>query len=203
MNSGKPDFPSLKPTELFDKRRQRDGARLKAYNQILEQIYGRIRSSSRQGADPWITFTVPPFILGLPRIDLEDCIVYIVYMLRQQGYEVRYTYPNLLYISWKHHEKEYILKTSPIMTTMLAAKPAVTVSSKPQNELRKAGATQVRFAETVMQHQFDSGVGAGGGGGRAPPRSANDYAPPRSFLNAIEQPISEPRKDALKDFMNF
>ena len=207
MNSGstKPEFPILKPNELFEKRRQRDGARLKAYNQILEQIYTRIRSASRQGADPWIVFTVPPFILGLPRIDLEDCIVYIVYMLRQQSYEVRYTYPNLLYISWKHHEKDYILKTSPIMTTMLAAKPPTTVSSKPLSELRKGGATQVRFAETVVQHQFDSGSGngSGNGSGRAPPRNVNDYAPPRSFLNAIEQPIAEPRKDALKDFMNF
>lgn len=191
--SGKPDYPMLKPTELFEKRRQRDGARLKSYNQILEQIHGRIRSSSRQGADPWIVFTVPPFIIGLPRLDLEDCIVYIVYMLRQQTYEVRYTYPNLLYISWKHHEKDYILKTSPIMTTMLAAKPA---SSKPLAELRKGGASQVKFQETVVQHSFP-------GGGKAPPRSVHDYVPPRTFLNSIEQPMAEPRRDALKDFINF
>jgi hypothetical protein len=91
-------------------------------------------------------------------------------MLRQQTYEVRYTYPNLLYISWKHHEKDYILKTSPIMTTMLAAKPA---SSKPLNELRKGGASQVKFQETVVQHSFP--------GGRAPPRSVQDYVPPRTF----------------------
>lgn len=186
----KPDFPQLKPSDLFEKRRQRDGAKLKSYNTILEQIYTRIRSSSRQGGDPWIIFTVPPFIIGLPRLDLEDCIVYIVYLLRQQSYEVRYTYPNLLYISWKHHEKDYILKTSPIMTTMLAAKPA---SSKPLNELRKAGASQVRFAEAIVQ----------GGAGRAPPRNVADYAPPRSFLNSIEQPMAEPRKDVLKDFLNF
>jgi hypothetical protein len=186
----KPDFPQLKPSDLFEKRRQRDGAKLKSYNTILEQIYTRIRSSSRQGGDPWIIFTVPPFIIGLPRLDLEDCIVYIVYLLRQQSYEVRYTYPNLLYISWKHHEKDYILKTSPIMTTMLAAKPA---SSKPLNELRKGGTSQVRFAETIVQ----------GGAGRAPPRNVADYAPPRSFLNSIEQPMAEPRKDVLKDFLNF
>jgi hypothetical protein len=198
MNGGsaKPEFPQLKPSELFEKRRQRDGARLKSYNTILEQIYTRVRSASRQGANPWIVFTVPPFIIGLPRLDLEDCIVYIVYMLRQQSYEVRYTYPNLLYISWKHHEKDYILRTSPIMTTMLSAKPPQ--SSKPLNELRKGGATQVRFAETVVNHTFGQQ-----GAGRAPPRNVTDYAPPRSFLNAIEQPTAEPRKDVLKDFLNF
>jgi len=194
-NGSKPDFPQLKPSDLFDKRRQRDAAKLRSYNTILEQIYTRIRTISKQGGDPWTIYTVPPFIIGLPKLDLEDCIVYLVYMLRQQSYEVRYTYPNLLYISWKHHEREYILKTSPIMTTMLAAKPQ---SSKPLNELRKGGATQVRFAETVTgQTTFSPN------NGRAPPRSIAEYTPPRSFLNSIEQPTAEPRKDVLKDFLNF
>jgi len=40
----KPDFPQLKPSDLFEKRRQRDGAKLKSYNMILDQIYTRIRS---------------------------------------------------------------------------------------------------------------------------------------------------------------
>ena len=93
------EIPMLKPTDLFDKRRQRDGAKLKSYNKILEHIYGRIKTSSRDGGDPWITFVVPPFILGLPKLDLQDCIVYLVYILRNQEYEVRYTYPNLLYNS--------------------------------------------------------------------------------------------------------
>jgi hypothetical protein len=67
----------------------------------------------------YIMYTVPPFVLGLPRIDMEDCIVYLVYMLRQHGYEVRFTYPNLLYISWKHHEKDYLLNQNPIVQAML------------------------------------------------------------------------------------
>jgi hypothetical protein len=200
MNGPKPDVPTLKPTELFDKRRQRDNSRLKAYNKVLEQIYTRIKTNSRMGADPWIIYTVPPFILGLPRLDMEDCIVYLVYVLRQQGYEVRYTYPNLLYISWKHHEKDYILKTSPIMQAMTAA----TVSSKPKNELRGQSQARVRFAESVISQggtaaQFQ----ANNGRGRAPPKSVTEYQPPTSFLDALERPVAEPRKDALADFTMF
>lgn len=197
MNGPKPDVPTLKPNELFEKRKQRDGARLKAYNKILEQIYGRIRSNSRMGADPWIIYTVPPFILGLPRIDMEDCIVYVVYVLRQQQYEVRYTYPNLLYVSWKHHERDYLLKNSPIMQAM----SATTVSTKPKNEVRGQGQSRVRF-----QDQMHGGAGGGGGAspqGRAPPRSTTEYTPPTSFLDALERPMAEPRKDALADFSMF
>jgi hypothetical protein len=201
----KVDAPQLKPAELFDRRRERDQAKLKSYNKILEQIYGRIKTSSREGADPWIIYTIPPFIIGLPRIELEDCVVYIVYMLRAQGYEVRYTYPNLLYISWKHHEKDYILKGSPIMQTMLAAQ-----STKPKNELRGQGHSQsrVRFADQVQQPvssrpqvQAQPQVQTLG---RAPPKSVTDYQPPVSFLDVLEKgPVAEPRKSALDDFMNF
>lgn len=199
MNGPKPDVPTLKPTELFDKRRQRDNSRLKAYNKVLEQIYTRIRSNSRMGADPWIIYTVPPFILGLPRIDMEDCIVYLVYVLRQQAYEVRYTYPNLLYISWKHHERDYILKTSPIMQAMTAA--TATASTKPKNELRGQSQARVRFADQITGQA--AAFSSTNGRGRAPPKSVTEYQPPTSFLDALEKPVAEPRKDALADFTMF
>jgi hypothetical protein len=206
FGGAKPDAPpQLKPSDLFEKRRQRDGAKLKSYNKILEQIYLRIKASSREGGEPWIIYTVPQVIIGNPLISLEDCIVYLVYILRQQGYDVRYTYPNLLYISWKHHEKDYIVKGSPIMQTMLAAAQ----STKPKTELRAQSGARVKFADQVMAAPFGGGGGAGGPPrpqtvGRAPPRSVNQYQPPASFLNVLETgPVAEPRKSALDDFMNF
>jgi hypothetical protein len=203
MNSGKPDVPQLRPSELFEKRKQRDGAKLKSYNKILEQIYARVRTASREGADPWILYTLPPFIIGEMLFDLQDLVVYLVYMLRAQQYEVRYTYPNLLYISWKHHEADYILKGSPIMQSMLA-----TQSTKPKQELRGQSQSRVRFAETVHSspaqfgrpptHTVSQTIG------RAPPRSVTEYQPPNSFLDSLEKGApAEPRKSALDDFLNF
>jgi hypothetical protein len=112
----------------------------------------------------------------------------------------------LLYISWKHHEKDYILKGSPIMTAMLA-----TQNTKPKAELRGQGQGQarVRFADevqstpkkqqpTVPQQPRHPTVG------RAPPKSVTSYEPPNSFLDALEKgPVAEPRKDSLADFMMF
>jgi hypothetical protein len=209
MSGPRIEVPQLRPNELFEKRKQRDGAKLRSYNKILEQIYTRIRTSSREGADPWIIFTIPPFIIGLPKLDLEDCVVYLVYMLRQQAYEVRYTYPNLLYISWKHHEREYILNGSPIMQSMLA-----TQSTKPKGELRGQGQGQsrVRFADQIQGSDSAPKSPAGGGPGisrpqmigKAPPRSTTQYQPPSSFLDVLEKgPVLEPRKSALDDFLQM
>lgn len=112
--------PQLAPSQLYDKRRSKDAARLRAYNKILEQIYNRIRVISQlPSSQCYLLYTVPPFILGLPKLDLEDCVVYLIYQLRHTGYEVRYTPPNMLYISWVHYEKTYLVEQSPIMTAML------------------------------------------------------------------------------------
>jgi hypothetical protein len=205
FNGPKIEVPTLRPTDLFEKRKERDGAKLKSYNKILEQIYTRIKTASREGGDPWIIYTIPPFIIGLPTLDLEDCVVYLVYMLRAQSYEVRYTYPNLLYISWKHHEREYILKGSPIMSAMLA-----TQNTKPKSELRGQSQARVRFqdqaqpssqrmsnTQSPIQQQAQTA-------GRAPPKSTTSYQPPTSFLDVLEKgPVAEPRKSALDDFLTF
>ena len=112
--------PQLNPADLYDKRKSKDASRLKAYNKILEQIYNRVRVISKLPNSPcYLLYTVPPFILGLPKIDLEDCVIYLIYQLRHAGYDVRYTPPNMIYLSWVHHEKSYLVEQSPIMQAML------------------------------------------------------------------------------------
>jgi hypothetical protein len=192
-----PNAPVLKPQELFAKRKTRDSSRLKAYNQILEQIHARILTQSRTGTDAFLLYTVPPFILGLPRLDLQDCIIYIVYQLRQQAYEVRYTYPNLLFISWHHHEKEYLQKQSPLIQAMM---PPAQVEKKEQM-------SRVRFADEI---RGPSGIQPKSQAvlpsvRLSPPKSVADYKPPVSFLDALERPVNpQPtKKDVLNDLWNF
>jgi hypothetical protein len=122
MDSG--NTPNLRPEDLYGRRFTRDSARLKAYNQILGQIHHRIRAVSTLPNNPPtnVLYTIPGFILGLPKIDLEDCVVYLVYQLRTQGFEVKYTYPNLLNISWSHFERNYLVEQSPILKAMIDAK---------------------------------------------------------------------------------
>lgn len=208
MSWQKEQTPLLKPADLFDKRKQRDSARLKAYNTILEQIYGRIKKTSRMTTETYITFTIPPFIMGLPRIDLEDCVVYIVYMLRQQNYEVRYTYPNLLYISWKQHEKEYILKGSPIMQAMLPVAPKDVkqqvngIVSQGRSAVASQGimtsATRseprVRFQDPILEQMSAP---------RAVARNPLDYKPPASFVQSMERPTAQPRSSVMNDLAFF
>jgi len=203
------DVPVLRPNDLFIERASRDKARLRAYNQLLEQIYNRIKTTARIPGNTWIVYTVPPFVFGLPKIDLEDCVVYLVFQLRQAKYEVRYTYPNLLFISWKHHERNYILEESPIMKAMLPpeTKPA-SVSAKGAGGKRGlGGGTAVRFIEQQQEQQQQQQRQLSiAGPPSAPTRSAGEYAPPNSFLNAMSGGLGEnpSRKEkVLNDLFQF
>jgi hypothetical protein len=198
------DTPQLNPTDLYDKRKSKDASRLKAYNKILEQIYNRIRVSSKlPNSQCYLLYTVPPFILGLPKIDIEDCVIYLIYQLRHAKYEVRYTPPNMLYISWLHHEKSYLVEQSPIMQAMMesAEKTQAEMDRKEKEASRlMQGRKSQRSVRINTPGQFQgpraSAISAvlnrpmSNPVAGPPPPSAASYVPPSIFLQNIDQPMN-------------
>ena len=196
--------PKLQPQHLFEKREKRDKARLKSYNQLLEQIQHRIFTTSQLPGNPnYLVYSVPPFILGLPAMDLQDCIVYLVFQLRANGFEVRFTYPNLLYISWASYEKEYFMKKNPIVQAMIPPKPEI-INKKGKN-VRIQDPQQQQQPQQLQQIQnpYTDTITV------APTRSANDYMPPTSFLDTIQRPLPNQSKgvsgagNVVADLWNF
>jgi hypothetical protein len=193
------DTPQLNPSELYDKRRTKDAGRLRAYNKILEQIYNRVRTISKlPNSQCFLLYTVPPFILGLPKLDLEDCVVYLIYQLRHAGYDVRYSPPNMIYISWLHHEKSYLVEQSPIMQAMLES------SDRSQAELerkekeasrliapRKGQRKIVKQTPGTFQMPLKNGPNGPNAPSCGPVPSAGDYVPPVSFLQNMTNPPNQ------------
>ena len=185
------DIPVLPITDLYRNRQSRDTARLKAYNKLLETIYHRIRVVSAMPTHPTnILYTIPPFILGVPRLDLQDCVVYLVWQLRNNGFNVQFTYPNMLNIGWGHHEKDYIANDSPIAQAMIATTPAPPAETKrgqaghgqpKKSAMKKNSFGSANTNEIINVTKMD-------GGRPSEPLSAMDYHPPTGFLNAIERP---------------
>jgi hypothetical protein len=195
------EIPTLQISDLYKGRQSRDTARLKAYNKLLEQIYHRIKVFSTMPTHPTsIIYTIPPFILGVPRLDLQDCVVYIVSQLRNNGFQVAFTYPNMLQISWTHYEKDYVVNDSPIAQALIATMPAPPPETKrgqPGHGQPKKSALKksqgVASTDAINIYKMD-------GGTRAEPLSAMDYVPPSGFLNAIERPAPA---QTPKNFLGF
>jgi hypothetical protein len=159
-------LPILHASTLFDVRLKKDQARHKAYNQILEQALQKVAYAATQPTQPTFTYyNVPPFVLGLPSLDLKDCVVYVVHQLRNQAYEVRYTYPNLLWISWGHHEQKYFAEKNPIVQAMIP---------------RPLGPEKRKGPSVVTMRAATSTPG--------PTLRTADYTPPAGFVETMERP---------------
>lgn len=95
--------------ELYERKKQNDLNTLATYNKILKRIHTKIKTVSRQKIDEqYCWYVVPEMIIGVPRYDHGACTAYVIDKLRDNGFIVRYTHPNLLFISWKHWMPSYV-----------------------------------------------------------------------------------------------
>jgi len=118
--------PILNPSSLYKQEAKRDATRIRVYNSVLSVIYTRIKAVSRvPDNEKALWYVVPEFIPGTPRFDIGDAILYIVWNLRNVGYTVIYTHPNLLHISWRSHDERYRAVESPWTQVLQSARTQV------------------------------------------------------------------------------
>lgn len=95
--------------ELYTYKKQSTINTIMSYNKIIDRIHTRIKTTSRQKINNeccW--FAVPEIELGTPKYDVNDCIKYIISELTENGFRVKYTHPNLLFIAWNHWVPDYV-----------------------------------------------------------------------------------------------
>lgn len=133
-------------------------------------------------------------------------MVYIVFQLRTAGFEVKFTWPNLLYISWKHHEAAYLESQNPIVQAMmkeskvapvfapLAPQPLPPTKGGSQKKKGLAGSMPMGVPKsTVSFNDIDlitsMPLNAGATFGSPPKRETSEYVPPDSFIQTMERPV--------------
>jgi Family of unknown function (DUF5759) len=123
--------PILHPSSLYSEEARRDATRIRIYNSVLQQIYNKIKAIARiPGNEKSLWHVVPEFIPGTPRFDVNDCIVYLVWNLRNAGYTVEYTHPNLMFISWRFHDQRYREQQSPWAQVTGAARDQILATGR-------------------------------------------------------------------------
>tara|TARA_R110002074_G_scaffold2138_4_gene12538 strand:- start:446 stop:1048 length:603 start_codon:yes stop_codon:yes gene_type:complete len=95
--------------ELYERKQVRDLNTLESYNKILNRIHTRIKTVARhQINEQFCWFIVPEVMIGIPKFDHGACVAYLLDKLQDNGFNVRYTHPNLIFISWKHWVPSYV-----------------------------------------------------------------------------------------------
>ena len=95
--------------DLYEQKKQEDLAKLYTFNRILTRVHEKIKVAARQkNSQQFCWYLVPEMLMGVPNYDKNACITYMISKLEENDFVVRYTHPNLLFISWKHYVPNYV-----------------------------------------------------------------------------------------------
>ena len=95
--------------ELYEKKKIHDIQTTNNYNKILARVHTKIKTTARQQlSEQYCWFIVPEVMIGVPRYNQSLCVAYIIDKLEENGFKVRYTHPNMLFISWSHWVPNYV-----------------------------------------------------------------------------------------------
>jgi hypothetical protein len=94
--------------ELYEEKQNSSLFELETFKKILTKIQKKIKTVARMKQNNTFCFyVVPEFIFGCPKYNIQECISYILEKLVDNGFHIKYTHPNLLFISWKHYIPNY------------------------------------------------------------------------------------------------
>ena len=95
--------------DLYEQKQKYDTNTLIIYNKILARIHNRIQTISRIHKEHhFCWYVIPEMMIGVPNYDHESCVAYCIDELKENGFLIRYTHPNLLLISWQHWIPAYV-----------------------------------------------------------------------------------------------
>jgi hypothetical protein len=95
--------------ELYARKQEADSKKLNTYNKILGRVHNKVKLTSRHKKDEqYCWYIVPEILVGVTHYDHVECIKFLIAQLRENGFDVTYTHPNLLLISWVNWVPAYV-----------------------------------------------------------------------------------------------
>ena len=129
--------------DLYTRKNEIEENKLKVFRKILHRVHTKIKITSRQRVGEQFTFfIVPEFLVGVPRYDVAACTAFIIDKLKDNGFLVKYTHPNLLFISWAHYydktkrmniKKEYGVNIDGFGNIVQSKKKTESTNNEPEN----------------------------------------------------------------------
>jgi len=100
MNIDNKIIPMINIDKLHEDREQRINQKKEVYEEVLKKCHNRILQASKNDCSCFCFFPIPSYIYGIPLYDTKSCVLYLANCLTHNGFDIKYTHPNLLYISW-------------------------------------------------------------------------------------------------------
>jgi len=85
--------------DIIANREKRSEKRKECFNKVIEMCYKKIEKTAKLDSIGCF-FDVPEFLIGYPLFNLNECIVYVYNSLINNGFQVQYIFPRILYVTW-------------------------------------------------------------------------------------------------------
>ena len=90
--------------DLYEEKQNADAFQIEIYKKVLTRVHKKVRLTAKQKTDnTHCFFLVPEIMFGCPKYDTQKCITFVIEKLVNNGFQIKYTHPNLIFISWKHY----------------------------------------------------------------------------------------------------
>ena len=100
--------------DLFADQKQKEKHKEEIYDNVLKNCHNKIRRAVKLSPyNNYCFYIIPKFIYGVPLYNIDKCIHYLVVHLTKNGFQINYTHPNLLLISWEK-PKEISKQSDPL-----------------------------------------------------------------------------------------
>lgn len=95
--------------DLYERTKEINLNTLATFNSVLNRVHLKIKLTSRSHmTEQFCWYVIPEIIIGVPNYNHAMCTAYIIDQLKENGFIVKYTSPNLLFVSWKHWIPSYV-----------------------------------------------------------------------------------------------
>ena len=103
------ETPHLDIDELYETKQKIDINRVNLYNKLILRIHTKIKMTSKQRTNNnFCYYVMPEILVGFPNYDFNECLLYIISSLENDGFLIKYIHPNLILISWNHWIPQYV-----------------------------------------------------------------------------------------------
>ena len=177
--------------DLFEKKREISENKLQLYNKILNRIHERIKQTSRiqQGKEQFCWYLIPEMMIGISRYNVGECTDYNLRKLRENDFVVRYTHPNLVFISWAHWIPGYVRQEYKKQTGSAIDGYGNLVNSNPQIENKSS--TEPENPDDILFTKHKAGLDTSDNSATKEYNSTKNYKPVGIYNSDIMQKIQD------------
>ena len=98
--------------DIHKKQKEKELNRINIYKSISSRCFKKIKETSLN-EETFCFFKIPEYIPGLPIYNMTECVMFILNLLKEKGFNARYCDTFMIFISW-HIPKPNLKLLEPV-----------------------------------------------------------------------------------------